>query len=39
MSNVQVNFIDYDKFIEDMLKGLTQIEKAIYICQSFLKMS
>ena len=31
MTNEQVNFIDYDKIIEDMPKNLTQIEKARYI--------
>ena len=31
MTNEQVNFIDYDKIIEDMPNNLTQIEKARYI--------
>ena len=31
MTNEQVNFIDYDKIIEDMPKELNQIEMARYI--------
>lgn len=31
MTNEQVNFIDYDKIIEDMPKELNQIEMAILI--------